>query len=85
VANPAEAVLDVAEDGIDPAKHRQVLGFAVPTTVGWWVQPMSVTPATQARPSETTVLLGARFALARAAMAAREKPDTGMKQARIDR
>ena len=29
MVRPTEAGLEVAQDGVDPAKHRQLLGFAV--------------------------------------------------------
>lgn len=78
MVSATEAVLEVAQDGVDPIELRQVLGFA-PThdEAGWRRQPASMTPAKQANPSEMTTQPGLRSRLARSAIAWSVKPGSG--------
>jgi hypothetical protein len=69
VIRTAQAALHIAEDRIDPLQHGDLFGLAPPTMTGSWKHPASVTPAKQARPSETAVVPGQSASPAQAAIA----------------
>ena len=79
----AEAGLEVAQQGVDPAELRQVVGVlaagddSLVLAVGSW-QLAVVTARKQAKPSERTWLPGARCRLAQSEIASELKPLTAV-------